>query len=254
MGAHDFNIAPICIIEPRYVIIIHMFRWREQEKIIALELRKKGKSYREIQKEISGISRSTLAIWFRNITLSPKAAKILEKKKERAEKNVLAWSRKRSELATKRNIKAVESRTKMVGKLSRRDLSLIGAALYWGEGSLRARRNPYPHYKTEFSNSSPEMVKVFMRFAREILGVSEDQFRPHVQIYPNLDAEKSIKFWSEVTGIPTSYFRSYIQVSRASKHKRPVHFLPHGTLQVRLNNPENFYKIRGYIEGIKENV
>ncbi len=231
-----------------------MYRWREKEKIIALKLRGLGKSYREVQSKIPGISRSTLSIWFRDLKLSPAAAKILEAKKERAENNIIKWSKERSAAAKTRNTETTQEYSDAIGKLSRRDLMLVGASLYWGEGSLQIRGGPYPHHKTEFSNSSPEMTRVFMRFAREILGVPTEQFRPHVQIYPNLDAQESIAFWAKVTEIPDSYFRAYTQVSSASKHKRPINFLPHGTVQIRINNPVNFYKIQGCINGIIKNA
>lgn len=231
-----------------------MYRWREREKKAAIALRGLGKSYREVQKEIPGISRSTLSLWFRDLPLSPKIQKIIDAKKAQAEKNVLRWSKARSIATKERNALVLKKHTNAVGKLSRRDITLIGAALYWGEGSLRARKGPNPHHRTEFSNSSPEMVKVFLRFIKEILEIKPSELRPHVQIYPNLNAVESIKFWSEITKIPTEHFKAYSQVSSASKHRRPANFLPHGTIQIRMNNPVNFYKIRGYIDGIIKNV
>ena len=91
-----------------------------------------------------------------------------------------------------------------------------------------------------------------MNFARKILAIPEEQFRPHVQIYPNLNPQEAISFWAKVTDLPRSIFKAYTQVSSASRKKRPANFLPYGTVQIRINGRANFYKIRGYIQGIIE--
>ncbi len=125
---------------------------------------------------------------------------------------------------------------------------LVGAALYWGEGAQRFKDGQYG--LTEFSNSSPEMVKVFMTFARTILKVGDELFRPFVHIYPNLDSAKAITFWAKITNLPEDMFCAYSLVSGSSKRKRPINFLPYGTLKMRIKGRKYFYKIRGYIDGI----
>lgn len=224
----------------------------KEEKTLAIALRHKGKSYREIQKTVGVRSRSTLTEWFRDLELSPAIQKIVDERKARTEKNVLIWSKARSERIKKENPIIIADSIKEVGAISPRELMFIGAGLYWGEGSLRANKHGY--HELKFSNSSPEVIKVFMYFARTILKIKEDGFRPYIHIYPNLKAEDAIAFWSNVMNLPKEIFCAYNLVSGASKGKRPFNFLPYGTLQIRINGRQNFYKIRGYIDGIIKQI
>ena len=85
-----------------------------------------------------------------------------------------------------------------ISNLSWRDLKLIGTALYWAEG-----------YKTnlardvEFVNSDPLMIKLIMRWFREVCNVSENKFKLRIQIHEVSNIEEGIKFWSLNTGIPS---------------------------------------------------
>jgi hypothetical protein len=116
------------------------------------------------------------------------------------------------------------------------------------------RANKYGYHQAKFSNSSPEVIRVFMSFAREILKIKNMAFRAEIHIYPNLKAEDAIMFWSTVTKLPKENFHAYSLVSGASKSKRPFNFLPHGTIQIRINGRQNFYRIRGYIDGIIKQI
>ncbi len=220
----------------------------KDEKMVAIKLRQQGKSYREIQKETGVRSRSTLTEWFKELKLSPAIQKIIDERKARTEKNVLIWSKARSERIKKENPVIIAQGIKEIGAISKRDLMFIGAALYWAEGSLRFSKQGYHIFR--FSNSSPQMVKVFLVFLRRCLSISDADMRPFIHIHPNISADKAISFWSEVTKLSKQNFKTYDAISSASKLKRPAHFLPHVTFQLSINGRKNFYKIRGYIDGI----
>ncbi len=222
------------------------------EKLRAIKLRQEGKSYREIQHATGVRSRGTLSLWFQGIELTPAIQKIIDERRLRTEKNVLIWSKARSERIRHENKETLSRNSDSIGKLSDRDLALIGAALYWGEGSLRANKHGY--HQVKFSNSSTDVIRVFMYFSRKILKIDEASFRPEIHIYPNLKAEDAIAFWSKITFLPKEYFHAYNLVSGASKGKRPFNFLPYGTLQIRINGRQNFYRIRGYIDGIIKGI
>ncbi|MDO8656986.1 MAG: hypothetical protein Q7K45_07155, partial [Nanoarchaeota archaeon] len=146
------------------------------------------------------------------------------------------------------------SYSKMVGKINDRELMLLGATLYWGEGQkyFSSHYGKYPFIS--FANSDPQMVVIFLKFLKRILEIPYQNMYAVAMIYPNLSPEKSIKYWQELTGIPLEKFRSYTALSRASQGKRPKNLLPYGTFQLRVHSRQEFFKIRGLIDGIIKNI
>ncbi|HEY5220845.1 MAG TPA: hypothetical protein VIJ29_01695 [Candidatus Paceibacterota bacterium] len=56
-------------------------------------------------------------------------------------------------------------------------------------------------------------------------------------------------------GIPKDNFtKTHVGLSRSSMGKRPFDRLPHGVIQIRINSTDLFYKVMGWIEGIKINL
>lgn len=219
-------------------------------KTRAIALRKKGNSYNKIRKLLNIKSKGTLSLWFKNVTLTENQKKKLEKN------NLLAYSRglyqannKRSVLIQTQNDEAYSNGRKIIGKISKRDLLLIGTALYWGEGTKSKKRSFTP---LVFCNSDPKMVQIFMKFVREVLLIEEKKIRSGIHLYATISENKARKFWSKVTGLPTNRFYIVNQVSRASQSKRPFNTLPYGTVVIKINNRILFYRMLGMIQGIND--
>lgn len=213
-------------------------------------MRLDGKSYGEVMKALNLTSKGTLSFWFRNLKLTPEAKRKLRKN------TLIAWKRKffqfnkeRTERINKENKDIEFEAGNSIPILSKRDLLLIGSALYWGEGTTREYKYNQMH-RVSFSNSNPDMIRIFMRYLREILAVNEEQIHPEIQIHQNIEENKARIFWSKVTNLPKKRFYIYRPVNKSSKFIRPKHFLPYGTLNVRVYKRQLFYKIRGYIRGI----
>ena len=96
------------------------------------------------------------------------------------------------------------------------------------------------------------MIKIFMRFLREILGVTDGEFRIAMRLYTNINEQVALKYWMHITNLDRCSFRktTYL-VSGASKQKRPFNRLPYGTLQIGVYNTEKFHRIMGWIEGVE---
>jgi len=94
------------------------------------------------------------------------------------------------------------------------------------------------------------MVVLFLRFLREVMQISEEKLRPIVQIHKNIKPKLAIIFWAKITNIPKERFHITHQVSRASKGKRPYNSLPYGTFKLDVVGRQNFFKIKGWIEGL----
>ncbi len=220
---------------------------KKKEK--AIKLRLAGNSYGQIMKKLSISSKGTLSYWFKHMHLPPSSVKKLEKNIQLArERGLLKFNKERSRRIAVENKKELRLGKKAIGKVSKRDLILISAALYWGEGtkSLGGGRSP----GLDFANSDPKMITLFMRFIRKVLMVEESRIRAGINMYPGLSESRARLFWAEVTGLSEDRFFITRNVSRASKGKRSWNRLPHGTAVIRVNNRQIFYRVMGMIDGL----
>lgn len=217
-----------------------------------IRLRKKGKSYREIARDLD-VSKSSISQWCKNLKLPLSAQKILEKKNKWNKEVLVKNNRLKSERVKKENQKIKKKAIREIRPLSKYELLLIGAALYWAEGYRKQDKMPTPHIN--FANSDPNMIALFLRFLREIILVPEEKIRVRILIHPNINERATINFWSQITNIPKERFYINRQVSRASQRKRPFNSLPHGTLDLRVSSRQKFFQIKGWIDGlIKHNI
>lgn len=215
----------------------------------ALTLRLEGKTYGEIR-EIFKIPKSTLSGWFSNLKVSGRAKKILESKKKNGYYKLVEFNKTRTRDILKENEKIRKKYESYVGKLNNRELTILGAALYWGEGykNFNQKRFIYPYVC--LGNSDPKMIVTFIYFLEKVLGITKDRIRAPIFIYPGMIPEVAINYWQKLTKIPRENFRCQMAMSRASQGKRPKNLLPYGTLQLRVIKRQEFFKIKGLMDGI----
>jgi len=221
------------------------------QRIIAF--RKRGKTYSEIAK-ILNLPKSTVAWWSKKAKISKSLQKqILERSKEKWRKNITAYNKVyakiRSQEAARIREKYKEKATKEIKDLSKKDLKLIGTALYWAEGGKENRNSLW------FSNSDPLMIKTMMKFFREICKIPDEKIKAKIHLYPQINPKKATYYWSKITGLSSAQFtKPQIQISKASKKKRSVYRLPYGTLHLGIHNTEITCKVKGWIKGITEKI
>jgi len=220
-----------------------------QDKHKAIYLRKKGKSYNEIAK-ILNVSKGTLSLWLRNIKMPPEIEKkFWDKTRKRWAESIIKFNKQRAIEAKERRSKIRLSAASEIKKLTKDNLLLIGAALYWAEGSMWSK------WSLRFANSDPDMIKIIMRFFREICCVSEEKFSLRIHLHPNIEDNKAINFWSKISKVSKKQFSpSQTQISKSSKGKRNFRKLPYGTLHININNVETTNKVKGWILGISKQV
>ncbi len=213
------------------------------EKTRARALRKKGYSINQIVKE-AGFTKSSVSLWVRDIVLT----KAQKKKLSEKGRSVESVERRRiirlfNEQA-KRQIVFDEAK-KDYSSISQEELKLIGIILYLGEGAKSTRG------MARLANSDPAVIKIMMRFFREICKVEESKFRGHIHTFSHSDIERTERYWSKITGIPRQqFFKTYTKPSAASLQKRDK--LPFGTLDVSVCDTKLFLTITGWIDKIKE--
>lgn len=228
------------------------------DKNQALQLRLRGKSYSEI-KSILGIPKSTLAGWFTGLVLSDKVRRrLLQRSRAGAIEALLQRNINQTAAAQTRAAAAQKQSAQTIGKLTRRELLLIGTALYWAEGYKRpvvrnGRTRTY--HAVSITNSDPLLVSVFVRFLRDCCRVPLQKIKASLRLYKHLNEKELIQFWHRTTGIPLDNFRkTYYGISSASKGQRPYNRLPYGVIQIVVADTKLFHTIIGYIEGIKKVV
>lgn len=218
-----------------------------QDKQKAIFLRKRGKSYNEINR-ILNISKSTLSLWLKNIKMPPEIEqRFWNKTRKKWARNITEFNKRRAKVARKRAEEFQKIAAKEIGRLSKRELLLIGTALYWAEGYKKSR------WSLHFTNSDPVMIKLTMKFFKNICNVSAKKIRATAQIHPNVTSEKAINYWSRVSGIPKSHFsKTYCRLTPSSKQRRPSNTLPYGTLRIGVYDTQITNKVKGWIKGISE--
>ncbi len=224
------------------------------DKEKALKLRLQGRSYSEIQ-QLLGVPKATLSAWFSGLDI-PDAAR--ERIKKRVYEKSIAGLIKRNHLQThlaEQSARSLREKAKReVIKLSKKDIFLIGIALYWAEGYKRPRivnGKMRTSHSVSMTNSDPALMKTFLRFLREVCLVPEERITANLRIYEHQNANYLLDFWSKATNIPPSKFQKfYYGISKSSLGKRPFNVLPYGTIQVRVNDTKLYHKIMGWIEGM----
>lgn len=78
------------------------------------------------------------------------------------------------------------------------ELAKIGLMLWWAEGTKGG-------HCVQFVNSSPDMIKVYMRFLSDI-GVDIGRVRAKVKVMNSSQVEECQKYWSKIARIPIENF------------------------------------------------
>jgi len=215
---------------------------RYQEKLEARRVRQEeGLSVGAIARLLQ-CSKSSVSKWVRDIPLTSEQVARL-KRRERASEIAASHPNAPKQKFGRERDQIESLAMREVGVIDREQLRVIGAALYWAEGGKD--RNV-----VDFVNSDPDMVRLMMRFFREVCNVEETKFRGILHIHPHLDVEAALRFWSSVTGIPVSqFYKTQLAVSKASVHHRADR-LPNGTFRISICDTMLSCKIRGWSRGL----
>lgn len=219
------------------------------QKLDARKLRRDGESIKVIAKKLD-VSAGSVSNWCRDITLLPKQLSELQRRAHdphygRRQK-YLNQIKKRTENKIKRLKK---EGIQEVGNLSKRDLFLIGIALYWAEGFKK-------DHQAGFANSNPLMVKLFIKWLTVTCGysISDLSFRVTLNISHKYRVEEVERYWQDVTEASPSQFQKpfFQKVTWKKVYEHPEQYF--GVLRIRVRKSADFLrKIHGWIEGIASN-
>jgi hypothetical protein len=202
--------------------------------------REEGRSVREIAMLLE-VSRSSASLWVRDIELTPSQHAALVRRNPRF------TNQRNGSIANRERSRARRLDYQRRGReLARCDnpFYLAGCMLWWAEGSKS--RNA-----VRFTNSDPEMARLFVRFLSECFGVRRDA----ISIYCNLFADHEKRqheierYWLDQLELPGSSLRQSVlnRYSKYSKKKR-TNKLPYGTCRVVVYSTEIVQTMYGSIQ------
>ena len=218
-----------------------------KDKNRAIKLRKKGLSYSEILKEVPA-AKSTLSLWLRNVGLAKRQRQKLTEKKRLAQ---IKGAQVRHNQRIERSRIITNRAFQEIGEITERELKLIGAALYWAEGSKQKEHNVSE--QVMFSNSDPLMISVFLRWLVNICRISKQDLNYDLYIHESGKVKNAKNFWSKRLGIMDNLLRVYFKKHIITR-RRNVGENYKGLIRIRVKRSTDLNrKIEGWIEGIYQN-
>ena len=178
------------------------------------ELRKQGMSINKIAKEV-GVSQGSVSLWVRDIELT-------EEQKELLRSGNYFAGNKAMQVKYYDLRKSYQDIGREKIRNGASDLYKMACMLYWAEGGKKSKS------ELRFSNSDIDMVKLFVRFLIEEIGVNKENVTIRFNCYLNngLTLETIENHWlKELGDLPRSCLRrSTIKYGNESKRKNRLQY------------------------------
>lgn len=189
-----------------------MSPWSSSKKSEARKLKLDGNSLGLITQK-TGIPKSTLSFWFKNIPRSNNL--FYTNRKEWLSKirllAVKANRKKRQQIIDKINDEVKKDIDSWRNINSAKIHKIILAQLYWTEGSKGKE-------VVQFANTDPQLALLFISLLRSSFKLDESKFRIRLHLH-DYHPEKEIKeFWSKLLKVPESqFYKSYRKIRSKEK-------------------------------------
>lgn len=212
------------------------------------KLRSEGYSYNLIHEKL-GVSRSTMSYWFKDKPFTPNSEVLQRIKVGSAQAGIRHHNKRVQE------IKALRERgIKEIGRLTKRDLCMLGLGLYLGEGAKTTE-------SIRIANSDPAVIRLGVKWLKEICGLTDANFSIRLHLYPDNKLEECTRYWQKVTGLSKKNFRKPSIDIRTNKQASHAGRLPYGTAHLSVlsgGDPDKgvrlFRRVNGWITGAMNQV
>lgn len=180
-------------------------------------------------------------MWLRDIDLTPQQQKKLLRGREISR---YAAAKKKKELRILKTNEIIKKGKEEIPGLAGNSLFTTGLALYWAEGAKNSSES------VRFANSDENMIKLIMRWFREICNVPEKKFRVQVHMHELHCRSDLEEYWSKIVGIPRNqFYKTYVKKTSLGQRRN---ILYNGTCSVTISSKELFRKIVGWKLGIQK--
>lgn len=186
---------------------------KPSEKKHAIALRRKGFSIKDIAEKV-GVSRGSVSVWVRDISLSGKQrARLKQKMIDGGHAGRLAGAAWNKQQRLIRLAKHKENALQKIKKVSTQDLFFLGLGLYWGEGFKSEKAS------AGFSNSDPRVINVMVVWLEQCMNIPRDRLRMQIFISDTHRGRAQVieRYWLEVTGLPKSQCAKIIFLPKTKK-------------------------------------
>jgi len=145
---------------------------------------------------------------------------------------------------------------KEIGLISKRELWIIGAILYWAEGSKE--KEYQPGSRASFINMDKNMVQVFLKWLK-FCNIKREDISFDIYIHENHKSrvEEVKKYWSKITSFPMNKFvHTYFKRDTGkTNRKHTTNDNYYGIIKVIVRQSSTFLReITGWINGIYNGI
>src|SRR3989344_1054570 len=183
-----------------HVIMSFDMKARLKDKYKAIELRKKGLTYKDIMNEIP-VSKSLLSGWFRFLELTELEEEALRERarlnKDRGNTRATVTNREKRKLREKA---ALEEATKVFENFKSDPNFILGIGLYWAEGSKRTTT-------FQFSNSDPEIIRFMIQWLKKYFLIVNERIFLRIHTHEDFKDEKYEEFWQKELNLTLNQFK-----------------------------------------------
>src|SRR3989338_8156401 len=225
------------------------------KKNIAIDMRKRGFSYSDIYNKMN-IPKSTIVSWVKDVKLTKEQKEKLKKRRT----EIARTNFQKRNLRTAKLIESIKlSSAQNIAKISKRELWLMGIALYWKERLASGDGSDLKN-GVRFTSSDPDLVKIFIKWLREVGEIDDEEIKFDIFIGEDKKSkmDDTKNYWAYITGFPRGYFpRVYFQkkypVKKIPKNKaRNYSKSEFGFLRVGVRSSSMLARqIAGWAEAIK---
>ena len=220
-------------------------RAKDEVREQARALRADGHTLVDIARQLD-VAKSSVSVWVRDLPHPPEGA-------ARSRAALLNRSQSLKLHAALRREQVKVRAQQEVGPVTDRELLLLGAALYWAEGT---KDKPWSHQEAvAFTNSDPDMVLVFLRWLA-LVGVESDDITYRLQIHESADELVARCFWAKLVGVaPERFARTSLKRHNPRTNRLNRGDGYRGCLTVRVRRSSDLYRhIEGWWRGVVAGV
>ncbi len=169
------------------------------EKQRAIELRKKGYSYKDIMAEVP-VAKSSVSLWLKDTPLTKSEKNVLKK---RVDSNISRGRIKAAATHHSNRLEREKNRLPEIKEIFNRfkddPLFQLGIGLYWAEGAKSSGG-------TMFTNSDEKMVVVMLQWFEKFTLYSRQDLRYRLYVHRPYAHENCEQWWAEKLSVPLSTF------------------------------------------------
>jgi transposase-like protein len=211
----------------------------------AVELRYAGRTVPSIAEQL-GVARSTAFRWVRDVPLQEPVAAAARRQAHSRHMTDTRWASHRAAKADRRAVVTAQGRAQ-VGELGARELLLIGAVLFWCEGT---KEKPWRSHNGTLTvvNTDPQLLGIYLRFL-ESLGWPRSELTYRLSIHETADHHVAQDWWVRTLQIPVANFRrATLKRHKVSTTRQNVGDEYHGCLVISApRSRELYWRIEGVI-------